>query len=70
MEAHTISGGRMPPRLDKKSPTERVQIVAPASLLDRIDEWRSKERPIPSRSEVFRIAAEEFVARRSKERDE
>lgn len=54
----------MPPKLDKKSKTERVQIVAPASLLDRIDEMRGKERPIPSRSEVFRVAAEEYVTKK------
>lgn len=45
----------MPPKLDEESATERVQIVAPASWIARIEEWRSKQRPIPSRSEAIRI---------------
>lgn len=45
----------MPPKLDKGSATERVQIVAPASLLKRIDDWRRKHPAIPNRSEAIRL---------------
>lgn len=44
----------MPPKLDQDSDSERLQIVAPTSWIDRIDQWRSLRRPIPSRSEAIR----------------
>ena len=49
---------RMPPRLDKEANAERVQIVAPRSWLDLIEEWRSKRRPIPSQSAAIRQLVE------------
>lgn len=45
----------MPPKLDEGTATERVQIVAPASWIDRVDEWRRKQRRIPSKSEAIRM---------------
>lgn len=48
----------MPPRLDKDANAERVQIVAPRSWLDLIEEWRSQERPIPSMSAAIRRLVE------------
>lgn len=49
------SGMAMPPKLDDKSDTERVQIVAPASWVDRVEAWRRKQPRIPSRSEAIRM---------------
>lgn len=45
----------MPPKLEEGTATERVQIVAPASWVDRVDEWRRKQRRIPSKSEAIRM---------------
>lgn len=44
----------MPSRLDDDSETERVQIVAPASWIQRIEEWRRAQPKIPSRSDAIR----------------
>lgn len=65
----------MPPRLDKDAPTERVQIVASASWLERIEEWRRAQARIPSLSAAIRhlidlglaaAEAEKGVARRGR----
>lgn len=48
----------MPPKLEEGTPTVRVQIVAPDSLIKRIDEWRRKQPDIPNRSEAIRRLAE------------
>lgn len=45
----------MPPRLDEESATERMQLVAPKSWMDRVEEWRRKQPRIPSKSEAIRI---------------
>lgn len=47
--------GAMPKRLDEDSETERVQIVAPASWVARVEEWRRAQARIPSRSEAIRL---------------
>jgi hypothetical protein len=44
----------MPPKLDKESETERLQVVAPASWVRRVEEWRRAQPRIPSRSEAIR----------------
>jgi hypothetical protein len=44
----------MPRKLDDESETERVQIVAPASWIRRIEEWRRAQPKIPSRSDAIR----------------
>lgn len=44
----------VPPKLKKDVPTERVQIVAPTTLMQGVDEWRAQQRPIPGRSEAIR----------------
>lgn len=56
----------MPPRLDDKSDSERVQVIAPRSLLRRILAWRQKQDPIPSVSAAFRILAEKALDREEK----
>jgi hypothetical protein len=45
----------MPQKLDDGAATERVQIVAPASWIERVEEWRRDQSRIPSRSEAIRI---------------
>jgi len=45
----------MPRKLELGTVTERIQIVAPASWVERIDEWRRKQRRIPSKSEAIRM---------------
>lgn len=45
----------MPPKLEDGTPTERIQIVAPTTWVQRIEEWRAKQRPIPSKSEAIRV---------------
>lgn len=44
----------MPPKLDTESETERVQIVASASWVSRVEEWRRAQPKIPSRSDAIR----------------
>jgi hypothetical protein len=50
--------GQMPPKLEDHSDTERVQIVAPASWIRRIEEWRRAQPKIPSRSDAIRQLVE------------
>lgn len=52
------STGPMPPKLDETSDTERVQIVAPASWVARVEEWRRAQIKIPSRSDAIRQLVE------------
>lgn len=53
----------MPPKLEQGTPTDRMQLVLPRSLSERIDEWRSKKRPIPNRSEAIRMMVEDCLTR-------
>lgn len=48
----------MPPKLDDASSTERVQIVAPTSWLQQIEEWRRSQPRIPSLSAAIRRLVE------------
>jgi hypothetical protein len=43
------------PKLEAGAQTVRVQIVAPITLVDRVDAWRFSQCPVPSRSEAMRI---------------
>lgn len=54
MQMRESTGTAVPKKLDESSPTERVQIVAPASWLERLDEWRRRQPKIPNRSEAIR----------------
>lgn len=45
----------MPPKLESGTPTERIQIVAPATWVERIEEWRRGQPRIPSKSEAIRL---------------
>lgn len=44
----------MPPKLDNRSETERLQIVAPASWVKRVHDWRRKQPDLPSLSAAIR----------------
>lgn len=52
----------MPPKLDEKSPTERVQIVTTAVWMERVEEWRRRQPKIPSKSEAIRILVDMALA--------
>jgi len=49
----------MPPKLDAKSASERWHFVAPASLKQRVEDWRARQRPIPSFGQAVRQLLEE-----------
>jgi len=58
-----LSDLQMPPKLEDGAPTERIQIVAPASWVDRVEEWRRKQKPrMPNRSEAIRILVDQALA--------
>lgn len=44
----------MPPKLDAKSKTVRMQLVLSQALLDVVEEWRAHQRPVPNVSEAVR----------------
>lgn len=44
----------MPPKLEQGSDTERIQIVAPSSWIERLDDWRRAQKKIPNRSDAIR----------------
>lgn len=48
----------MPPKLESDSATERVQIVATARWMERIDDWRRLQPEIPNRSKAIRMLVE------------
>lgn len=56
----------VPPKLDEGSPTERIQIVAPASWVERVEEWRRKQPKIPSKSEAIRMLVDQALDGNSK----
>ncbi len=64
MATATISelGETVPPKLEDGSATERLQIVAPASWVQRIEEWRRKQPRIPSKSEAIRILVDKALS--------
>lgn len=59
--AGNFSDNGMPPKLDEGSDTERVQIVAPASWVARVEEWRRAQERIPSRSEAIRLLVDQAL---------
>jgi len=44
----------MPPKLETDADTVRIQIVAPRSWVQRIEEWRRQQEKIPSQSAAIR----------------
>lgn len=59
-----FSSTGMPPKLDDGSETERVQIVAPASWVARVEEWRRAQERIPSRSEAIRLLVDKALSKK------
>lgn len=54
--------GPMPPKLDKQGrKSVRMQIVLPPTLLDLVEEWRAKQRPVPNVSEAIRRLVEKAI---------
>lgn len=51
----------MPPKLEDGILTKRIQIVAPATWEQRIEDWRAKQRPIPSKAEAIRILVDKAL---------
>lgn len=48
----------MPARLDPDNEPRRLNIVAPASWVGRIDDWRRKQADLPNLSEAIRRLVE------------
>lgn len=62
----------MTTKLDANSETDRVQLVAPRSLMQRVSAWRRKQEPIPNVSAAIRALLEialEAEAEREARRD-
>ena len=51
----------MPPKLEPDVQTERIQIVAPRTWVERIEEWRRKQPRIPSKSEAIRMLVDQVL---------
>ena len=45
---------RMPPKLDPEGEPKRLNIVAPASWVRKIDDWRREQPDLPNLSEAIR----------------
>jgi hypothetical protein len=58
----------MPPKLEDGSETERIQIIAPTSWVERIEEWRRKQPRIPSKSEAIRMLVDQALANHGNEK--
>lgn len=41
--------------------TERLELRVPANFVEWVDEWRSEQRPIPSRSEAVRFMVMDWL---------
>ncbi|MDN3627233.1 hypothetical protein [Methylobacterium isbiliense] len=51
-------GAHVPPKLDTASETERLQLLAPKSLMHRINDWRRQQPDLPNLSEAVRRLVE------------
>jgi hypothetical protein len=51
-----LSDGQMPPKLDDE--TKRLNMVAPASWVKKIDDWRRQQPDLPNISEAVRRLVE------------
>lgn len=49
----------VPPKLDKDVPSGRINVIASETLLQRVEEWRATQRPIPNKSEAARMLIEQ-----------
>jgi hypothetical protein len=49
-----LPDGSMPPKLDPETETRRLNLVAPASWVRKIDDWRRQQADLPNISEAIR----------------
>jgi hypothetical protein len=61
MEVGIAQGKAVPPKLEEESSTERVQIVATARWMKRVDDWRRRHPDLPNRSAAIRMLVEEAL---------
>ena len=54
----TVSISSMPPKLDPDTETRRLNLVAPASWVRKIDDWRRNQPDLPNISEAIRRLVE------------
>jgi hypothetical protein len=70
MDPSTISDGtaakKMPPKLDKETATGRIQVVAPASWVKRVDDWRRRHPEMPNRSKAVRMMVDLYLESETK----
>lgn len=60
MKNFAIDAGRprMPPKLDPDGEAKRLNIVAPASWVRKVDDWRRAQPDLPNASEAIRRLVE------------
>ena len=56
-ECQSVECG-MPSKLEIGTETTKIHLAVPKTLVDKIDEWRAKQRPIPNKSEAIRVLVE------------
>ena len=52
----SLSDGRMPPKLDDE--IKRINMVAPAAWVKKIDDWRRQQPDLPNLSDAIRRLVE------------
>ena len=57
----SMDGKTMPPKLEQGVRTERLQVLASATWIKRLDDWRRKQDGLPNRSEAIRILVEKAL---------
>lgn len=58
----------MPPKLDPKSDTARIQLIAPESWIARVNAWRRTQPDLPNVSEAIRRLVDAALATDTKKR--
>ena len=58
--------GSMPPKLEQDTETRRLNLVAPASWVRKIDDWRRPQPDLPNISEAIRRLVELGLKAKSK----
>lgn len=51
----------VPPKLKAGEESERLQVVIPKSLSERLEDWRRKQPIIPTKSEAIRALVEKAL---------
>lgn len=54
----SVERTNMPPKLDAAGESERLQLMAPKALLERINAWRRRQEDLPNLSEAVRRLVE------------